>query len=243
MAAFFPGKLAAIAESLVLEDDPRPHVLGAAFLDGDRLRQVLDAFAANYAEPDEQAVATQWSKWHFSQLLPPVLVANIAADWQLPTAIDRIGIVLSPDRRTLAIRLPGEGARRPVSGAQRFSPLIEDHLAPLIAAISRASGLPVKTLWSNAGNVAETVVSECAAFLGEAHPGVTDARALLAARLWPDGRRNELFEPIRYREGRRRRRICCLRYRIASLPLCKSCPLDSIPPRSRRSREEQQGTS
>ncbi|MCV3208006.1 siderophore-iron reductase FhuF [Mesorhizobium sp. YC-39] len=241
MSAFFPGKLAAIAESLVLEDDPRPHVPGAALLDGDRLRRMLSAFATNYAEPDEQAVATQWSKWHFSQLLPPALIANIAADWLLPTAIDRIGIVLSPDSRTLAIRLPGEGARLPVSGVQRFWPLVEDHLAPLIAAISRASGLPAKTLWSNAGNVAETIVSECAAFLGEAHPGVTDARALLATRLWPDGRKNDLFEPVRYREGRRRRRLCCLRYRIASLSLCKSCPLDKVPRGSGRS--EQQGTS
>ncbi|CCV04710.1 Ferric iron reductase [Mesorhizobium metallidurans STM 2683] len=243
LAAFFPRKLAGIAESLVLEDDPRPHVPGAALLDRDRLRQVLGAFSASYAEPDAQAVATQWSKWHFSQFLPPVLIANIAGDWLLPTAIDRIGIVLSPDSRTLAIRLPGEGARLPVSGVQRFSPLVEDHLAPLIAAISRASGLPAKTLWSNAGNVAETIASECAAFLGEAHPGVADARALLAARLWPDGRRNELFEPVRYREGRRRRRICCLRYRMASLALCKSCPLDKVPPRGRHGGEEQPGTA
>lgn len=218
----------------MLEDDSRPYIEGAALLDEDRLRQALGAFAANYAEPDAQAVATQWSKWHFSQFLPPVLVANIAADWLLPTAIGGIGIVLSPDSRTSAIRLPGEGARASVSGArQRFSPLVEEHLAPLIAALSRASGLPAKTLWSNAGNVVENIVGECAAFLGEAHPGVVDARALLATRSWPDGSRNDLFEPVRYGDGRRRRRLCCLRYRMASLPLCKSCPLDSVPSRSR----------
>ncbi|TPM28795.1 siderophore-iron reductase FhuF [Mesorhizobium sp. B2-3-4] len=107
------------------------------------------------------------------------------------------------------------------------------HLAPLIAAPSRASGLPAKTLWSNAGNVAESVVADCAGLLGENHPGVADARALFATRLWPDRRRNELFEPVRQDEGRRRRRLCCLRYRMASLPLCKTCPLDSIPPRAR----------
>lgn len=236
LAPFFHGKLAAIAESLVLEDDPRPYVAGTALLDEARLRQMLDAFAANYAEPDAQAVATQWSKWHFSQFLPPVLIANIAADWLMPTAIGRVGIVLSPDSRTLAIRLPGEDARTFFSDPlQRFLPLVDDHLGPLITAISRASGLPAKTLWSNAGNVAESIVGECAAFLGETHPGVADAKALFATRVWPDGRKNDLFEPVRYGQGRRRRRLCRLRYRMAPLQLCKSCPLDSIPSRSGRS--------
>lgn len=234
LAPLFPAKLAGIAEPLVLEDDPRPYVAGAALLDQTRLRPILDAFAANYAEPEAQAVATQWSKWHFSQVLPPVLIASIAADWQLPVAIGHIGIVLSPDSRTAAIRLPGEGERFAPSGARsRFSALMDDHLAPLIAALSRASGLPAKVLWSNAGNVVENIVGECAGFLGESHRGVADARELLATRLWPDRGRNELFEPIRYTDGRRRRRICCLRYRMAALSLCKTCPLESIPRKSR----------
>ncbi|TIU30422.1 MAG: hypothetical protein E5W27_01210 [Mesorhizobium sp.] len=57
------------------------------------------------------------------------------------------------------------------------------------AAIS--PGPPAKTLWSNAGNVARR--HRC--------------RALLAARIWPDGHRNELFEPARCRQGRHH--ICC----------------------------------
>ncbi len=82
-------------------------------------------------------------------------------------------------------------------------------------------------LWSNAGNIAENIVGECAAQLGADHPGVVHGRALFAAKSLPDGRRNPLFEPVRYFPNRtpaRRRRICCLRYRIAALPLCKTCP-------------------
>jgi ferric iron reductase protein FhuF len=243
LAQIFTGRLAEIGEALVLADDPRPHIPGSALCDENELKQFLDRFGANYAQPDALAVATQWSKWHFSVLLTPVMAANIAADWQLPVAIDEIGVVLSPDSRMLAVRLAHEGERRRFAqGHERFVAISDDHLAPLIKALSKASGLPAKVLWSNAGNVIETVVAQCAALLGESHDGVRQAQAFLAARSWPDGRRNELFAPISYvgEERQRKRRICCLRYRIETLPLCKSCPLDSIPKKARHPKTEAQ---
>lgn len=236
LAFLFRGDHAEIGEALVLTDDPRPYVPGRDMRDGARLRECLAAFARNYDEPDAMAVATQWSKWHFSLLLTPVIAANIAADWQLPVALDDVGIVLSPDSRTLAIRFAHEGARQSFTSAEdRFALLVDEHLTPLIATIAQASGLPKKVLWSNAGNVFENTVQDCAALLGEAHPALAQARALLAVRTRPDGRRNELFAPVAYtgEEDKRRRRICCLRYRMASLPLCKTCPLDEIPKKLR----------
>lgn len=242
LATLFRGPLEEVGARLVLADDPRPFVEGAALLDGDRLRDVLASFARSYAAQlgagaftatEMTAVATQWSKWHFSILVPPVLLANIALDWQLPTDLARTGIVLSPEHRTVALRLPDEGQRRHFADAdERFTPLIEGHLVPLIEALSQASGLPAKVLWSNAGNVAESVAGECAAQLGADHRGVLQARALFAMKSLRDGRRNPLFEPVRHFANRsppRRRRICCLRYRIAALPLCKTCPLDHRP--------------
>ncbi len=186
-----------------------------------------------FAGVEMQAVATQWSKWHFSVLVPPVLIASIVADWHLPTDLAQTGIVLSPDHRTAAVRLPGAGERREVTDAhERFAMLIDGHLgAADRGAPARASGLPAKVLWSNAGNIAESIVGECAARLGADHPGVVHARALFAAKSLADGSRNPLFEPIRpfpRPHPARRRRICCLRYRIAALPLCKTCPLDRL---------------
>lgn len=241
LAPIFRGLLEDIGANLVLDDDPRPALPGAALLDDARLRELLAAFGRSYATRlgvpefagvEMQAVATQWSKWHFSVLVPPVLIASIVADWHLPTDLAQTGIVLSPDHRTAAVRLPGAGERRHVTDAhERFAMLIDGHLAPLIAALARAGGLPAKVLWSNAGNIAEGIVGECAARLGADHPGVVQARALLAAKSLADGSRNPLFEPIRHfpdRTPARRRRICCLRYRIAALPLCKTCPLDRL---------------
>lgn len=233
LASLLPAPLAGILEPLVLADDDRPGVPGRELFAEHQLRQCLAAFARNYVEADTQAVATQWSKWHFSIVLTPVLALNLVADWRLPIALDQIAVLLSPDSRTMAIRLRDAGGRARFDSAHgRFAPIVETHLAPVVSALSQASGLPAKVLWSNAGNVAEAVVAECAQRLGEDHPGVRGARAFLASRAWPDGRRNELFEPVRYAAGLRRRRICCLRYRIDALPLCKSCPLDRVPRRA-----------
>jgi ferric iron reductase protein FhuF len=240
LATIFRGPLEEIGARLVLADDTRPFLTGAALLDEDRVRDMLKAFARSYAVTlcvegfdgtEMTAVATQWSKWHFSVVLPPVLIANIARDWHLPTDLEQVGIVLSADHRTAALRLPAKGEHRHFADAhERFSVLIEGHLAPFIRTLSRASALPEKVLWSNAGNIAESVVGECEAQLGADHPGVIHGRALFAAKSLGGGRRNPLFEPVRYIPNRtpaRRRRICCLRYRIPALPLCKTCPLDN----------------
>lgn len=241
LAQLFTGRLAEIGEALVLADDPRPYSAGSALRDENELRKFLDRFGANYPRPDPLAVATQWSKWHFSVFLMPVMAASIAIDRQLPVALDEIGVVLSPDSRTLAIRLAHEGERRRFThGHERFAQICDDHLAPLIKALSKASGLPAKVLWSNAGNVIENVVRQCATMLGESHEGVRQAQAFLAARSWPDGRRNDLFAPISYVGEARKRRICCLRYRIETLSLCKTCPLDSIPKKARPPKTEAQ---
>lgn len=227
LATLFQGPLSFLADNLVLGEDARPFIPATALAEGGDLALLLARFAGNYDQPEPAAVATLWSKWHFSVLIPPVLAANIIADWDLPITIGEIGVVLSEDGRTAALRLPHAG--NPLAAGtvrQRFEVLIDGHLSPLIAAISRASGLPRKVLWSNAGTIVEYSLGELEGFLGTGHPGLSRARALLATRRWDDGTNNQLFEPFRYSAERgRRRRICCLRYRMDGLTLCKTCPL------------------
>lgn len=226
LAPVFRGPLERFGAQLVPESDPRPFLPGQALLDPDRLASILGQFGGKYPGGDRAAIATQWSKWHFSTLLVPVLAANILADLDLPVELERVGVILDTDGHTAAIRLPPDIAHfNPASADARFARLIDTHLTPLIRAIGAASGLPEKVLWSNAGNVAENVLRECEASLGRQHQGVVHGADLLAARRGPDGGRNPLFEPIRYVEGARRRRICCLRYPIETLGYCKSCPL------------------
>ncbi len=49
LAPIFRGPLEAIGANLVLDDDPRPFLPGAALLDEDRLRELLAAFGRGYA--------------------------------------------------------------------------------------------------------------------------------------------------------------------------------------------------
>lgn len=227
-ATLFQGPLAFLADNLVLGADARPFIPATALVEGEELAPLLARFARNYRRPEAIAVATLWSKWHFSILIPPVLAANIIADWGLPVGIGEIGVIPSEDGRTAALRLPHAGSRlAPANVRERFAALVDGHLAPVIAAISRASPLPPKVLWSNAGTIVEHSLGELEAFLGTGHPGLSQARAVLATRRWDDGTSNPLFEPVRYSTERgRRRRICCLRYRMDNLKLCKTCPLD-----------------
>ena len=226
LSAVFRGSLERFGAQLVPESDSRPFIPGDTLLDPNRLRPILEQFGRKYPGGDKAAIATQWSKWHFSTLLVPVLAANILADLDLPVELERVGIILDADGHTAAIRLGPDIVRfAPANATARFDRVTETHLAPLIRAVRATSGLPEKVLWSNAGNIAENVLRECEGALGPDHPGVTQGAALLAARLRPDGGRNPFFEPIRYVGGERRRRVCCLRYPIETLGYCKSCPL------------------
>ncbi|WP_454817116.1 siderophore-iron reductase FhuF [Labrys neptuniae] len=227
LATIFRGPLAFLADNLALGDDARPFIPAAALVEGEGLLHLLARFAGNYDRPEPIAVATLWSKWHFSILIPPVLAANIIADWSLPIGIGEIGVITSEDGRTAALRLPDAGDRlAPHTIRERFAELVDGHLTPMIAAISRASALPRKVLWSNAGTIVEHSLGELETFLGTDHRGLSQARTLLATRRWEDGASNPLFEPVRYSaEKGRRRRICCLRYRMDGLKLCKTCPL------------------
>lgn len=208
----------------------RPIVSGTSLLVPDFLESLLDRYARVYSKPDTIAVATQWSKWHFSLLLPPVVTAMIVAQHELPVDLSDTAIVLSEDGRVEAFRVsdPGGGidADDVLDCLRRF---VDGHLAPLIAALAAVSKAPEKVLWSNAGNVLESVLKECETLLLPGHPMLANASRLLTQRVHADGVRNFLFEPVRYvargNEIIRIRKVCCLRYRIPSLSLCKSCPL------------------
>ncbi|MEP7457446.1 siderophore-iron reductase FhuF [Phyllobacterium sp. SB3] len=208
----------------------RPIVSGTSLLAQDFLESLLGRYARVYPEPDTIAVATQWSKWHFSLLLPPVVAAIVVAQHELPVDLSDTAIVLSEDGRAEAFRLSGPGHGIDADDVPDcLRRLIDGHLAPLIAALAAASKAPEKVLWSNAGNVLESILKECETWAPPGHSTLIDANRLLTHRSHADGARNFLFEPVRYvahgNETIRRRKVCCLRYRIPSLNLCKSCPL------------------
>ncbi|MDF2619911.1 MAG: fhuF [Xanthobacteraceae bacterium] len=228
LAPLFRGALEDVGAALIVDDGRGSLEPLAALLQAERLDTVLARFAARYEQPEARAVASQWSKLYFSRLLVPAVAAAIALDWRLPLAPEHMRVALDEQGGVTAFALPHPGALYPSRDAEeRFGFLVDEHLPVVIDSIARVSGLSRRVLWSNAGNLFETVVSHCSGMLSEAHAGVRHGREMLARRRLSPGHANPLFEPVRYLpDGTRLRRVCCLRYLIPSLPYCGSCPLE-----------------
>ncbi|SEM06603.1 siderophore-iron reductase FhuF [Halomonas daqiaonensis] len=203
-----------------------------ALIDPAYLDTLLERFGAQYGHGDRRAVASLWSKWHFSALAAHGLAANLLLARDLPLGLDELHLQQSPEGQTIGYSLRHAG--RPLAkldDLSRFATLLEGHLEPLIEALAAASGASPKVFWSNAGNYLEY-------FAGAlkdhplASPGIAEpARELMASRTLPGGGRNPLYRPVRYVEGdiagnpRRVRRLCCIRYLIDELGVCGNCPL------------------
>lgn len=222
LAPLFRGPLAPYAEALRLHADAaaRP---GSDLSDPDFLAAQMALFSRRFAQPERRAVASLWMKHHVSAMLTPVLAANLLLGRQMPVALEEIDILPGPEGIAAALILRHDGT--PVSRADpfaRFSPLLEGHVAPLVKAVAKASGIAPKVLWSNVGNWFDGLTGEAEAMGAE---GAGDARALLALERAPTGTRNPLFAAVRHTPEGRKRRVCCLRYLIPELDLCDTCPL------------------
>ena len=249
LAGLFRGDLAAVGAALVIKDHTRSFEPVTDLMQPDRLSAILEKFSTCYQKPERRAVASQWSKIYFSKLIVPSVAAALMLDWRLPLDLGVTGITLDEFGRPGAFCLTHAGlAIAAQTAVERFSFVIDAHIAPVIGAIAGASGLSQKVLWSNAGNIVENVVSYSEKS-APAKKSVEQARLLLRARRLSSGEPNPLFEPVRYThtcetqvrkrrvccmpytadrfyaEPERLRRVCCIRYLIPSLAYCKTCPL------------------
>ncbi|CAM3537851.1 siderophore-iron reductase FhuF [Halomonas lysinitropha] len=200
-------------------------------LDPARLAALLERFGARYGHGDRRAVASLWSKWHFSALAAHGLAANLLLERDLPLGLDELHLQQSPEGQTTGLVLRHAG--RPLAELaphSRFATLLDDHLTPLVEALAAVSGASPRVFWSNAGNYIEYFAGALADHPMATPDAAEPARALLANRTLPGGRRNPLYRPVRYVEGddgtlRRVRRLCCIRYLIDELGVCGNCPL------------------
>ncbi|SHJ00066.1 ferric iron reductase protein FhuF [Roseomonas rosea] len=193
------------------------------------LDELLSRFALTYPDqPDRRAVASIWSKWHFAAVMPPVLAASLCLDHALPVPLDGVDVLLDPQGKTIGIRPAAAGEAHPTEDPfTRFAPLVFGHLEPLIEALAQNGRGAPRLFWSNVGTLFENLLQRLQH--GGQAPALAQGEALLRTRVWPGGRPNLLFEPVRHANpadpSTRMRRVCCLRYLIPSLPACASCPL------------------
>lgn len=208
-----------------------PTLAASALLDRDVLSEQLVRYGRRHGDDaDLLAVASIWSKFHFSSVSIPTLVANLLLGYDLPVGGDELRLSFGEHGHTTRIWLPHGGVPLASKALQaRFSSLFDDHCAPLIEALSEVSGLSAKVFWSNLGHYVEFVGKTCSqhpAYAGAGDPLLD----YLATRTLPDGRRNPLYQPVRYLElggemPTRVRRLCCIKYRLPGEALCGGCPL------------------
>ncbi|MBF6987987.1 siderophore-iron reductase FhuF [Cupriavidus sp. IK-TO18] len=243
MLELFPGPLRQYAEA-VAAGPPAPADIAIAALGSSPagpLARALQLSAAHHGSIDSRVTGSVWTRHGFSSLLPGVVAAAALAHHVLPLR----DAAIRADRRGRAVTLllphGGEALHR-APPHQRYGPLLDDLLAPLVQALAAASGASPRLLWANAGAVVAEVFRHAPALLQPGLPATEatlaqDAAWLMDTRTRPDGRDNPLHAPMRAhrvtRDGTTTtlwlRRLCCLRHRLHGFPLCGDCPRRLLP--------------
>lgn len=226
------GPLPAFADTLIKDRArtrvPLPELLRPATLD----RLLLQTYGAALVHEHMPLLVSQWFKFYAMQLIPPVVTASLTQGEQWPLQPDQLWFALDERGVLDGVRFSCCSVVSPQREHpfERFAPLL-DNLAQVIDALCAYGRLAPAVLWSSAGDVLETCLRQLSA--------VTDVPlapgyGLLRERLMPDGRRNPLFDTLIYIEGPggqaiRKRRTCCLSYRVAWVGRCEHCPVNEPP--------------
>ncbi|MCE9663398.1 siderophore-iron reductase FhuF [Halomonas sp. M5N1S17] len=203
----------------------------AALLDQETLHGLLQRFTATFGEGADQKAATSiWSKYLFSLVSIPTLVANLLLGRALPVRPEALRVELGERGEVMRLWLRDGGQPlASLASDERFTTLFDDLCAPVIGVLAAESGLSPKVFWSNLGHYVEYIAKTCSRhprFPGAGEPLLR----FLDTRILPDGRRNPLYQPVRYLDlggeaPKRVRRLCCVKYRLPDEALCGGCPL------------------
>lgn len=219
------GALAPFAQTLIRDEQRAviavPELLQPVTLD----RLLMQVYGPELMPEKRPVLVSQFAKYYFMQLIPPVVVASLVDDVRWPLGLDEVAFAVSERGVLDGVKFLGDGVSVMPSSDPftRFGPLLA-HLQRVIDALSAYSGVAASVFWSSAGDYLETCLRrlELASDVS-LEPG----NRLLSERLQPDGRRNPLFNAITYIEQppRRQRRSCCLSYQVEWVGRCEHCPL------------------
>lgn len=214
------------------------------------LAQALQDFQKQYPGADPRAVVSMWSQWYFALLAAPLTLIGLRQGRMPPVALSDVAVRLERGRPAGMVLLgaapapvppqrpaaesqaatPAPAPTRIADPFQRFAPLIDGHLTPLIHALRGVSSVSERLLWNNAAVQVEWVLrtaSRVTTATGAARiAGI--AQCLIDQPCRPDGSANPLYRPVRPAPagGTPVRRVCCLRYLLPGEPCCAgACPL------------------
>lgn len=120
----FAGPFARFGRTLLTADDARPLMTLPDLLRPERLDQLLLSVYGPQLMPDQLPVlVSQWAKFYFMQLIPPVLVASLVHDWHWPLQLGQVALALDERGVPSGVRLAGRDASGEVCRLIRFSAL------------------------------------------------------------------------------------------------------------------------
>lgn len=186
---------------------------------------VMDRFAAPYGLADRRALVSLWTQYYLPALIIPALTAFVCLGRPLPLAFERVGVELDAGGCPVRFLLPDgvDCDRQPC-----LSGLIEGHLHPFVAMCHRHCGLSRRVLWGNVGVIVDHALRELGAGGAPVPWALAEAGAYLG---WHTGRpsgRSPLAHTFRAAgpHDERRRRVCCIRYRLPGVAPCGTlCPV------------------
>lgn len=184
------------------------------FLQPAGLEQRLRAIYGDELFATRRAVlVSQYSKYYFMALLPPVLVATLVHGWRLP--LSGLRVVLDERGLPSAIHFPNDG--EPGTQGKCFADVMERHLPAVIEALAAFGQVPAAVLWGNVGDYFEGTLQTLGA-LSEAE--------LDGGFAWLRNPESPLYKAVAY-TPRRQRRTCCLAYEVEGIGHCEHCPVRS----------------
>lgn len=214
----FPSQFAGLGRTLRLPEQgavPLPDLLRPA-----GLAPVAARYAASFPGGEHRAILSFWSQHYLLALVPAAVAAALAAQRNLPVALDGMAAVLSDTGQPAALCVPHPGCAAAAScPAARLTPLLRTHLHPLAQALAVA-GLPPRVLWGNAGAVLAWTLGVIAAPADR----VAAVRRALGSACWADGGSNPLCPVLSCSGCGLGRRVCCLRHRLPGMAECPDCP-------------------
>jgi ferric iron reductase protein FhuF len=234
----FRGELAPLGERLMCAPEVPSGALRVSELvaSGALLAEVLNRHAAVHrvTDGDLRAVASAWSLEYLSVLLPPLVAGASVFHHGFPAAASQMWVQFDGRGEPMSFHIRELGA--PMHGtdtAQRYAPLLWQHLSPLFSAIARLTRIAPKTLWGNAARILEPIFDQGVTLTGGSAPFMQDREHLLHSAAWAQGAANPLHgrqrEITRWQNGRevpvKLHRQCCLNHLLPDEGYCSICPL------------------
>ncbi|MBH3430968.1 siderophore-iron reductase FhuF [Pseudomonas alkylphenolica] len=164
-------------------------------------RLLLELYGAELMPAQRPVLVSQWSKYYFG-LVWQTLLCGAAL-----SVFDVTEVTL--DARGLPIALAGRGDY--CVGNQA---LLAQHFNPVVSRLAALGGLAPGVVWGNAGDCLDQALARIG---GDACHGLgywlSSAESPMHAAVGLDA------------EGKRRRRTCCLSYKVDWVGHCEHCPL------------------